>query len=602
VGRSGHRIGKIARGVIITIDSDDTLEAMVIGRRAFLEDLEPVMMPERPFDTLTHQIIGLLMQKKRWAFSEVLEIFKKAYPYRDLSEEEVERVLTYMHTRYPRLAWASFQDKIFLKPRRTKELYTYYFGNLSMIPDTKQYLIVDETDDTPVGVLDEAFVAEYGEPGTKFIVRGSAWEISHIYGDTIYVKPVQDPTGAIPSWIGEEIPVPFEVALEVGEIRDFVEKQMAKEMAVEEIAAELAKRYPIDKDTALRAIAETSEQVEKGYPVPTDKRITLEEWEDYMVIHCSFGSLVNRTLARLLGHILSEKTGYTIGVQQDPYRVVIQTFGAASPEDIVNTLHELSKMDIQGLAVEAMVKTGLFKRRMVHVARKFGAISKWADFSSLSLRQLMKSFEGTVIYDEAIKETLAADMDIAHTTQILNEIRGGKIEVIHVKTEGEVTPIARVGIERISRKTDLIPPEKMRHILIESAKARLLNDVRTFVCTNCWKYVEMVRIRDLPEKIACPKCGSKAIGILTESEEEIKKICEKEGRSLSEHDREVQDKALETARLISDYGRVAAVVLVGKRVRPPDAEEVLLEERKLNDHLFELIVEAEKKALRRRFW
>ena len=602
VGRSGHRIGKIARGIIITIDSDDTLEAMVIGRRAFLEDLEPVMVPERPFDTLTHQIIGLLMQKKRWSFSEVLELFKKAYPYRNLSEEEVERVLTYMHTRYPRLAWASFQDKIFLKPRRTKELYTYYFGNLSMIPDTKQYLIVDETDDTPVGVLDEAFVAEYGEPGTKFIVRGSAWEISHIYGDTIYVKPVQDPTGAIPSWIGEEIPVPFEVALEVGEIRDFVEKQMAKEVAVEKIAAELAKRYPIDKDTALRAIAETSEQVEKGYPVPTDKRITLEEWEDYVVIHCSFGSLVNRTLARLLGHILSEKTGYTIGVQQDPYRVVIQTFGAASSGDIVNTLHELSKMDIQGLAVEAMVKTGLFKRRMVHVARKFGAISKWADFSSLSLRQLMKSFEGTVIYDEAIKETLATDMDIAHTTQILNEIRAGKIEVIHVKTEGEVTPIARVGIERISRKTDLIPPEKMRHILIESAKARLLNDVRTFVCTNCWKYVEMVRIRDLSEKIACPKCDSKAIGILTESEDEVKKICEKDGRSLSERDREVQDKALETARLIADYGRVAAVVLVGKRVRPPDAEEVLLEERKLNDHLFELIVEAEKKALRRRFW
>ena len=100
----------------------------------------------------------------------------------------------------------------------------------------------------------------------------------------------------------------------------------------------------------------------------------------------------------------------------------------------------------------------------------------------------------------------------------------------------------------------------------------------------------------------CPKCGSKSIGILTESEEEVKKICEKEGRSLSEHDREVQDKALETARLISDYGKVATVVLVGKRVKPPDAEEVLLEERKLNDHLFELIVEAEKKALRRRFW
>lgn len=602
VGRSGHRIGKISRGVIITIDSDDTLEAMVIGRRAFLEDLEPVMVPEKPFDALTHQIAGLLMQKKRWYFSEILELFKKAYPYRNLSEGELERILTYMYTRYPRLAWVSSQDKILLKPSRTKELYTYYFGNLSMIPDTKQYLIIDETDDTPIGVLDEVFVAEYGEPGTKFIVRGSAWKITRVYGENIYVKPVQDPTGAIPSWTGEEIPVPFEIALEVGEIRDFVETQMIKGVGAKKIAEALAKQYPIDKDNAIRAIAETSEQVEKSYPVPTNKRITIEDWEDYVVIHCSFGSLVNRTLARLLGHILSEKTGYTIGVQQDPYRVIIQTFGAAGSEEVVDTLRDLSKMDINALAVEAMNKTGLFKRRMVHVARKFGAISKWTDFSSLSIKQLMKSFEGTAIYDEASRETLVEDMDIDHTMQILNEICAGKIEFSHVKPIGETTPIARVGIERISRKKDLIPPEKMQHILIESAKARLLNDVRTFVCTSCWEHIEMTRIKDLPEKLTCPKCNSKAIGSLTESEEEVKKILEKGGRSLSEHDQEILDKAVATARLISEYGKVAAIVLVGKRVSPPDAEEVLLEEHKLNDHLFELIGEAEKKALRRRFW
>jgi len=605
VGRSGHRVGRIAEGAIITIDSDDTLEAMVIGRRAFLEDLEPVMVPEQPLDALTHQIVGLLTQKRRWYFNEVLEIFSEAYPYKDLTEEGLEKVLTYMHTRYPRLAWVSFEDKIFLKPRRTKDLYYYYFGNLSMIPDEKQFIVIDETDDTPVGVLDEAFVAEYSQPGTKFIMRGSAWKIRRVYGDHIYVKPVQDPTGAIPSWVGEEIPVPFEIALEVGGIRGFVEKQMKKGVGVEEIASELSKQYPADKETIARAIAETVEQVEKGYPVPSDKRVVVEKWEGYIVINCSFGSLVNRTLARLLGHILSEKTGRTIGVQQDPYRVVIQIIGgfrAKASQEIVNLFNELSNSDVKELAVEAMVKTGLFKRRMVHVARKFGALYKWADFSKISFRELMKTFEETVIYDEAVKETLAMDMDVEHTIEVLNKIRSGEIEIVYVKTKEEATPVARVGIERISRKTDLIPSEKMERILIDSAKARLLNEVKTFACTNCWKYVKMVRIKDLPEKIRCPKCGSKELAVLDESEEDVKRLIKKNGRGLSKYEKELQEKAVDTATITAKYGKVAAITLAGKKLNSSDVEEILYKERKLNDHLFELIIDAEKRALRRRFW
>ncbi|MBS7643909.1 DEAD/DEAH box helicase [Candidatus Bathyarchaeota archaeon] len=602
VGRSGHRVGRIAKGAIITMDSDDTLEAMVISRRALQEDLEPVLVPDKPLDALTHQIVGLLTQKKRWHFSEVLDLFTQAYPYRDLTEEDLIKVLTYMHTRYPRLAWVSFDDKVILRPQRIKELYKYYFENLSMIPDEKQYLVVDQTSDTPIGVLDEAFVAEYGEPGTKFIVRGSAWKIIHVYGDHIYVKPADDPTGAIPSWVGEEIPVPYEVALEVGEIRRYTEDQLKNGKKPEEVVLNLSAKYPADKEVIFRAIIETVDQVRKGYPLPTDKRITLEDWEDYVVIQASFGSLVNRTLARLIGHILSEKTGYTIGVQQDPYRIVIQTFGTSKSEDVRQILLDLPNTDVENIAVQATTKTGLFKRRMVHVARKFGALSKWVDFSNISLRQLMKSFEGTAIYDEAIKETLQSDMDIEHTVEVLNKIRSGEIEVVCLKTMSEATPIARVGIERISRKTDLIPPEKMKRILIESARARILNEVRTFVCTNCWEFIEMLRMRDLPSKLKCPKCGSDEIGVLEETEEVIRKLCEKKGKNLSEREKEIQEKAIETAQLISKYGRTAAMVLAGHRIRPSDAEIVLLEEHKLTDNLFELIVEAERKALKRRFW
>ncbi len=604
VGRSGHRIGRIAKGLIITMDSDDTLEAMVIARMAGREELEPVIVPPKPYDALAHQIIGLLMKKKRWYFYEIYDLFKNAYPYGDLTLEDIEKVLTYMHSRFPRLAWVSFEDMLALKPRRTKALYEYYFGNLSMIPDQKQYLVIDETSETAVGILDEAFMAEYGKPGVKFIIRGSPWQISSVSGDHVYVKSVDDPTGAIPSWVGEQIPVPFEVAQEVGWIRGFIEEQMRSRISPEETADRLAQKYPADKDTIGRAMLETVNQVKMNCPVPTNRRLLIEDWEDFVIIHANFGSLTNRALAQLVGHVLSEQIGYTVAVQHDPYRIFIQTIGASNADYIVALFDEMKKWPdstIRNEIMKAAVKTGIFKRRMIHVARRFGALKKWVDFSRVSLRNLVKSFEDTVIYDEALKETFTKDLDLEHMIQVLHGVGKGEFKIQKVKPEGVVSPIARVGLERASMKTDLIPPERMRVILIESAKARLLDETRTFVCTNCWDYLEMIRIKDLPSKPECPRCGSTALGVLRQEEDEASSLIDKKGERLTRIEQRWHDLALKTAQIMSIYGKPAALALSGKRLRPSDVNDLLLKEKELTDPFFELVIEAEKKALKRRF-
>lgn len=605
VGRSGHRIGRMAKGVIITMDSDDTLEAMVIGRKAYIEELEPVDIPEKPLDVLAHQISALLMKRKRLRFDEIYEVFRRAYPYRKLTMEDIEGVLEYMHSRFPRLAWVSFDDKVVLKPRRSKALFEYFFENLSMIPDEKHYLVIDKDADAAVGLLDEAFVAEYGRPGIKFIIRGSPWKIVHVEADRIYVKSVEDPTGAIPSWVGEEIPVPFEVAREVGAIRAFVEKKIKAGLKPKDVARELSKRYPADEKTVLDAIAETVEHVRRGYPPPTDKRVTIEEWEDFIILQCNFGSLTNRALAQILGHILSELTGYSVIVQHDPYRIFIQTMGEVKADEVIRVLSDLKDAGeelIKEKLIRAVVKTGIFKRRMIHVARRFGAIRKWVDFESVSLRNLIKSFEGTVIYEEALKEVFTKDLDLKNLIKVFKMIKNGEIEIAKVETDGEATPIARVGIERVSMKTDLIPPEKMRRILIESAKARLLNETRTFVCTECWGYMEMIAMKDLPNKLKCPRCGSPNIGLLRIEEEEAYSLMEKRGEKLTKSEERLKREAVETAKLISRYGRAAAIALSGRRLRLNDVEKILSKEDRLTDRFFELVIEAEREALKRRFW
>jgi ATP-dependent Lhr-like helicase len=604
VGRAGHSVGRVAQGVIIGMDSDDTLEALVIARRAAKEELEPVAVPPKPYDVLTHQIAGLLLKNRRLEFNDILNMARNAYPYEDLTMEDIEKVLKYMHGRFPRLAWVSFEDQVILKPQRSKSLFEYYFDNLSMIPVEKQFLVIDESRDQSIGVLDEAFMAEYGKAGTKFIIRGSPWQIIHTTEDKVYVRPVDDPTGSIPSWIGEEIPVPFEIAQELASIRGFVEEKIHEGFSPDEVATLLSKQYPADKDTIMRALAETIEQVNAGLAVPTPNRIVFEDWEDFVILHTNFGSLTNRALAQLLGQILSDKLGRGIVVQHDPYRIFVQTMGASTASRVLEVFDELRGMPdqtIRDTLTKSTVKTGLFKRRVIHVARRFGALKKWADFSNVSLQKLIASFEGTPVYEEGLKEVFTKDLDAETLVHVLGKIRDGEIKLQLLETDGNATPVARVGIERVSMKTDLIPPERMRAVLVESAKARLLNETGNFICTTCWNYNEMIRIKDLPDQPKCPRCGSQALGLLKVEEEQTFTLIDKKGEKLTKAEEKLQTQALQTAELMARYGKAAAVALSARRVRPSDIEEVLEKEPKLTDKFYELILEAERKALSKRF-
>jgi ATP-dependent Lhr-like helicase len=309
-------------------------------------------------------------------------------------------------------------------------------------------------------------------------------------------------------------------------------------------------------------------------------------------------------MAQLLGQVLGEKLGQGIVVQHDPYRIFVQTMGTANAERILELFDELKDLPsqtVKDLLTKSTVKTGLFKRRVIHVARRFGALKKWADFSNVSLQKLITSFEGTPIYEEGLKEVFTKDLDAEGLVHVLGQIRSGEIELRVVETGGNATPVARVGIERVSMKTDLIPPERMRAVLVESAKARLLSETDNFICTNCWNYSEMIRIRDLPDKPKCPRCGSTSLGLLKVEEDKSLTLIEKRGEKLSKYEEKLRGDALETAELIASYGKAAAIALSARRIDIKEAAVVLQKEPKPSDKFYELVLEAERKALSRRF-
>jgi ATP-dependent Lhr-like helicase len=112
----------------------------------------------------------------------------------------------------------------------------------------------------------------------------------------------------------------------------------------------------------------------------------------------------------------------------------------------------------------------------------------------------------------------------------------------------------------------------------------------------------MIRTKELPDRPKCPRCGSSAIGFLKVEEEKALTIIEKEGGKLTKSEGKLRDQALQTAQLIEKYGKPAAVALSARRIPTSDIREILRKEPGLSDRFYELVLEAERKVMSKRFW
>ncbi len=602
IGRAGHSVGQISKGMIITQDSDDTLEAMVLCRKSLRGELEPLLPFKNASDAAIHQIAGLLIETSSWKLEDIYSLFRKTYPYSTLSIETLKQYLIYMRDRYPRLLFFTENDGIVKRAKDFKPLFEFYFENLSMIPDEKQYIVIAEGD-RPIGVLDEAFVSEYGQIGVKFVEAGRCWKILEIYGNKVYVAAEEDPTGAVPSWVGDEIPVPLPVAIEVGAIRrEYAEALGSGGIGEKAVVDSLSARYPIDGHAITQSLSEVKEQASLGLAIPSDKLVTIEKWDKYVVIQATFGHRVNRLLARVVAHVISERIGQSVAVHQDPYRIILEV--ESSPRLVEAVIRELAGKDVKELARAAVERSGIFKRRLIHVAKKCGAIAKEADFASVSISGLMEALRGTPVYEEALSVIFHDDFDSAAAESILSQIKRGEIGIVILEGEGAPSPIARIGLEEVSRRGEIVSPERLRAIIRQSTEARIRESFLVAACTNCWEYVELRRVGDgAPEK--CPRCGRKdTVGFTTESYEAVFGATLKARSRLQMHGKalKVLDILKRSAQVRNEFGDEALYVIAGRGIRLSEVPALMKKRKEAGMDLIDCVIEGEREALRRRYF
>ncbi|MEW6592171.1 MAG: DEAD/DEAH box helicase, partial [Candidatus Hadarchaeota archaeon] len=597
VGRSGHRIGKVSKGVIVVQDSDDALESLVIASRSRQKELEPVSIPEKPLDVLLHSLVSYIVAGREEDVGKVLEVFKRAYPFRNLTKDDVVRALSFAQSLEQRLVKVSGDGKTFERGGPSQRIFEYYFGNLSMIPEFKQYMVVDDEEGKPVGILDESFIAEYGEPGVKFVMGGELWRVIQVFKDKVYVKNEKDPLGSIPTWIGEEIPVPLSVTREVGRIRGTVEDGLRGGERFEDLIAGLSKKLETNGETIAAALKEARKQAEDGLTLPTDRRVTVEKVKEVCVVNCCFGTLANRTIARLISHKASAELGLSVATSVDPYRVLLRS-SDLEPDKILEILTGRLGGDFRRDLRQVIEESRFFRWRLAQVARKMGILRRDVELTSSILDKLVKSLKGTPAFDEAFGEVARKDLDLDLTLELLGKMAKGVIEVVSFGVRKNPTPVSELAWRQRYLVLEPTAPGRMKILAMASAKARLLSEVRAFACVECRKYFEEIQVNKLADRPKCPVCGSDKLGMAEEQADEVRWGAELAGRGKITP---VWKRIVENSKLISRYGKPAAVALVGRGVGNTSAEQILSVEQKLTNRFFELVVRKERESVFRKF-
>lgn len=603
VGRSGHRLDLISKGIIISAYSEDSIESLAAAERARDAKLEPLLIHENALDVLAHQIAGILMDKRDYEVKDTLEILRRSYPYRNLKKSQFLEVADFLDE----IRELNVEGETLKRAKRTRD---YYYRNLSMIPDERRYPIIDVVSDRRIGTLGDEFMALRVRLGLNFICRGKVWRVVQIEDETgtVYVVPSEDPFAAIPGWDGEMIPIHFDLAVEVGKLRGEIAEELSQSK-VDRVTEIFSKRLKAEKEALLETVKEVKAHLEEKLPLPTPNHILLEAFDKYIIIHLCYGEIVNRTLGSIFDAVLSNHE-LIIGWWNDGYRILIETprkVDETALKKVSNLLFSLSPSKVEGAFNDYVEARFPFSYKMKFVAERFGALPRGKTMNPKRMERLPLRFKGTPIYDETLREALIEKVDIKRAKQIIRKINIGKIKVSSLIRMEKPTPLAYHILAKHLEVAELMAPKHTLLSNIEKMKKSIQARTVRLFCITCGNSVEERRIRQMPETPTCKKCNSRLLGRIKfgQTSDVLRSLFERRKNEDGLTLEELKDLTYtrRTADLILSYGKKALIALQVKGVGPETASRILGKMHPNIDNFFTDLLEAKIQYIRTKpFW
>ena len=596
VGRASHSFQRTSSGKVIALTPDDVAESLVIARRAKSGEIEDVKLKESSLDVLANQICGVLLDFGVVSLNKLLTLITRAYPFRNITFETLMRVIEQLEDEW--LIRIDGEQVV-----RSKNTRSYYYENLSMIPDEKKYKVYDMVTGKLICMLDERFVLNFATTGALFVAKGETWRVVdpdvEECGERIKVEPGVKKVGEIPKWEGEEIPVPFAIAQNVGDLRAKI-ASFCVSKKIPDLKKELEHEYGVKAACFKPLIELINRQIAKGCVVPTAREVVVETSKDgtEVVINACFGHLVNETFGRVIIALLASRFGADISMEIDPYRIKLKSGRRMDKEALEQTVFSIEPEFVRLIIAKTLKDSFLFKWELLNVAKRFGALRRDFDRRQISADKLVKLFSETPIYKETVNDVFADKLDVARTEEVVKRIKSGDINVCF----GSQSPIGAAGY--LSWR-DVLATERDEGLIIDALKNRLMNDKVILFCVNCRKWESVRRVKTIiefgTESLVCPFCNSRLIAALKPWEEEEIRVVKRSGSDNG--NRERAKRVYRNANLVLSHGVLAVIALAARGVGPDVAAKIIRKSIDADVSFYRNILEEERRYTRtKRFW
>jgi ATP-dependent Lhr-like helicase len=448
LGRAGHQVGGVSRGVIFPKYRGDLLECAVVAERIRNGQIEAIRYPRNPLDVLAQQIVAMVALDTV-TVDELERLIRRSASFATLPRSALEAVLDMLAGRYPSDAFAELRPRLIwdritgtLTGRAGAQRLAVTSGGT--IPDRGLFGVFLASADGPgrrVGELDEEMVYE-SRVGEVFLLGSSSWRIEDITHDRVLVTPAPGQAGKMPFWKGDSLGRPVELGRALGA---FVRELGS---APAPAAMERARQAGLDEWAAGNLVGYLTEQRAATGQLPTDRTIVVERFRDELgdwrlVVHSPFGAPVNAPWALAISAALRERYGMDVQSMHSDDGIVLRLADTtAEPPGSEIALFEPG--EIAELVTSEVTNSALFASRFRECAARSLLLPKrdprrraplWQQRQRAnSLLQVARDYGQFPVVLEAMRECLQDVYDLPGLTELMQQIQSRQIRLVEVET------------------------------------------------------------------------------------------------------------------------------------------------------------------------
>ena len=447
IGRSGHKLHEKSRGKIIVTDRDDLVECSVLLKNAKEGKIDKISIPTNCLDVLAQHIYGMSIENP-WDIDYAYDVICKSYCYKDLSRDDYEEVLSYMAGEYPELEeryvyakiWIDYKENTFGKRGRLARML--YSTNIGTIPDSSGVLV--KCDGETVGKIEAAFM-ERLKKGDTFVLAGRTYRFNYGKGMTINVTPAMGPP-TIPSWFSQQLPLSFDLAMDIQRFRAHMDVKFRYRRSKEEIMEFIHEYLNVD-DFAANSIYEYFVEQFKYAQIPNTQKLLIEYYKGFggrrfVIFHSLFGRKVNDALSRAVAYVVAQRYNMNVTISISDNGFYLSSDGKIGG---LEAFKEITPENFEIILTKSLNKTETLASRFRHCAgrslmtlRHYKGESKSVGRQQVRGKILLKFVQDMddkfPILKEARREALEDYMDIKNALKVIEMIDSEEMEIKTINT------------------------------------------------------------------------------------------------------------------------------------------------------------------------